>query len=106
MGAKIQVLRLGARLGYVSSIFMVLFCQNFQYFKIGTDKNLAKMDTRFHISLDSRACIIKLFSAVIHSEPQKARVFVTVSHFLPCLIFAGKTRAYSSGVPYNTHLSG
>jgi hypothetical protein len=35
--------------------------------------------------------------ALLNIEPQKARVFVSASHFHPSLIFAGKEGAYPSG---------
>ncbi len=39
------------------------------------------------IPLTSEAYTIKLFTGVIDSTPKWARLFVTVGHFHPCLLF-------------------
>jgi hypothetical protein len=40
------------------------------------------------------ACTVKHFTVVINLASHTARVFVTVGHFYPFLIFAGKAESY------------
>ncbi len=50
--------------------------------------------------MTAEAHFITLFTTVITSVKYYARVFVTVSHFHPSLIYANKVGAYLSGAPY------
>ncbi len=50
------------------------------------------------------ACTTTLFTALIVAVSEHARVFATVSHLQPSLIFVGKAGAHQSEAPYGTPL--
>jgi hypothetical protein len=53
---------------------------------------------------ESAYSLFHIFTATINSVPLYVRVFVTVSHFQPCLIFVTRGRVYPSGTPKGTQL--
>jgi hypothetical protein len=68
-------------------------------FKFGENDNFCYFNKNQELKFDSRACIIKLFTAVIYGFSLQARVFVPGKPFQPSLMFVGEARSLPYGAP-------